>query len=87
MPLPIRLYNDIGEYFDTIVDNTINGQEFIVSVPFAIYNVEFDPKNNIISRDNTVTLANESFNLDAAFIWITCTYFSSLVYSVLFYIF
>ena len=66
MPIPIRLIGAGGQTFDTILENTTNNQEFIISVPFAITNVFFDPEKDIISKNNTATLANESFELENA---------------------
>ncbi len=64
LPLPIRFIGVDGQTFDTIIDNTFNNQEFIVSVPFAITDVQFDPKKDIISNNNLVTLSNDTFELN-----------------------
>jgi aminopeptidase N len=66
MPLPIRFTSADGQFFDTVVENTTNGQQFIVSVPFSITGVEFDRERDIISKNNTVTLGNDFFELDKA---------------------
>lgn len=66
MPIPIRLTGAGGQTFDTILENTTNNQEFIISVPFAITGANFDPEKDIISKNNTVTLGNENFNLEKA---------------------
>lgn len=63
MPVPIRLTGAGGLTFDTVLNNTSNNQEFIISVPFAITGVLFDPEKDLISKNNTATLANESFEL------------------------
>jgi aminopeptidase N len=68
MPLPIRLTGSGGQTFDVVVNNTFNGQEFIVAVPFPITGVVFDPKKNIISRNNVATLGNEIFEMDKAIV-------------------
>ncbi|MBN8640662.1 MAG: T9SS type A sorting domain-containing protein [Flavobacteriales bacterium] len=68
MPVPIRLLGAGGQTFDTVVNNTTNGQQFIVSVPFVVTGVQFDPKKNIISKNNTATLSNESFNFEDAIV-------------------
>ncbi|MDP5000497.1 MAG: T9SS type A sorting domain-containing protein, partial [Flavobacterium sp.] len=39
-------------------------QEFIVAVPFLVNAVTFDPNKHIVSRNNVVTLGNESFELE-----------------------
>ncbi len=62
MPLPIRLKNGTQTQ-DVIVDNTTNGQEFIVSVPFSVTSFEFDPEKDIISKNNTTSLGTDSFDI------------------------
>ena len=62
MPLPIRLKNGTQTH-DVVVNNTTNGQEFIVPVPFSVTALEFDPEKNIISKNNTATLGNASFDI------------------------
>lgn len=64
MPLPIRLFDVNGQSFDVVVNNTSNAQEFIVSVPFQVASLQFDPNKNIISKNNMVTLANSSFEIE-----------------------
>lgn len=64
MPVPIRLTGAGGLTFDTIIQNTTNNQEFIISVPFTVTGVEFDPKKELISKNNTTILANENFELE-----------------------
>jgi len=66
MPVPIRLTGSSGQTYDVVVNNTTNAQQFIVSVPFVVTGVIFDPNKHIISRDNTVTLGNESFDKNNA---------------------
>ena len=64
MPLEIRLTSAGGLTHDVVVNHTSNAQEFIVPVPFVVTGVTFDPNKHIISRNNVVTLANESFDLE-----------------------
>ncbi|MBC5835047.1 T9SS type A sorting domain-containing protein [Flavobacterium sp. F372] len=66
MPLQIRLLGSSGQTHDVVVNNTTNAQEFIVSVPFVVTGVTFDPNKHIISNDNTETLGNETFDSDKA---------------------
>lgn len=66
MPIPIRLTGAGGQTFDAILENTTNNQEFFISVPFVITGANFDPEKDIISKNNTVTLGNENFNLEKA---------------------
>lgn len=63
MPLEIRLKDNNGQVHDVVVEHQFEGQEFIVSVPFTVTDVEFDPKKHIISKNNTATLGNENFEL------------------------
>jgi aminopeptidase N len=64
MPLEIRLSGAGAATHDVVVNHTSNGQEFIVSVPFVVTGVTFDPNKHIISRNNVATLASNSFDLD-----------------------
>ena len=65
MPLEIRLSGAGGATHDVIVNHMTNGQQFIVSVPFVVTGVTFDPNKHIISKNNIVTLGAESFELSA----------------------
>ena len=64
MPVPIRLTGAEGDSQDVVVNNTINGQQFTVAVPFLVTGVLFDPKKDIISKLSTATLATADFNFD-----------------------
>jgi aminopeptidase N len=64
MPIEIRLTGSSGQTLDVVVNNNTDAQEFIVAVPFAVTGVTFDPNKHIISRNNTVTLGNESFDIN-----------------------
>ena len=64
MPLTIRLSGSSGQTQDFVLENTTNNEEFIVSVPFQVTNVVFDPNRDIISRNNTATLSSEQFQLE-----------------------
>jgi aminopeptidase N len=64
MPVPIRLTGAGGVTHDVVLDNTTNGQQFVVSTPFAVTGVQFDPNKNIISRNNIATLGTASFELE-----------------------
>ncbi|MEC4003359.1 M1 family aminopeptidase [Flavobacterium sp. SUN052] len=66
MPLPIRITGTGGQVYDTIIDNTTNNQQFIISVPFSMTGFQFDPKKDIITKNNSVTLTNDSFELEKA---------------------
>jgi aminopeptidase N len=66
MPVPIRLTGSLGQVQDVVLDNTTNGQSFVVNVPFQVTGVEFDPNKNIISIGSTATLGIEDYNFAAA---------------------
>jgi len=66
MPLPVRLTGANGQTFDTVLNNTINGQLFILTVPFPVTGAQIDINKDIISKDNTVTLGTDTFELDKA---------------------
>lgn len=63
MPVPIRLLGSGGQQLDVVLENTSNGQQFIVDVPFTVTGVTFDPKKDLISRNNAATLSATSFEL------------------------
>lgn len=66
MPVPIRIFGANGQQADIIVNNNVNGEEFIVNVPFPITSFEFDPDKHIISRNSTTTLGQEIFDNNTA---------------------
>lgn len=61
MPVPVRLKGAGGEVLNIVLENTTNGQEFLVPVSFTITAVEFDPDKNLISKNNIVSLASSTF--------------------------
>lgn len=64
MPVPVRLTGAGGVSQDVVVNNTVNGQQFTVSVPFSVTGIQFDPKKDIISKSSTAILAVADFNFD-----------------------
>ena len=56
MRLPLRFTGAGGQVFNTYVDNTVNNESFIISVPFTVTGVVFDPEKHIISRNSTAAL-------------------------------
>jgi aminopeptidase N len=65
MPVPIRVFGTGGQQLDLVLNNTVNGESFTENVPFTISSITFDPNKNIISKKNTVTLGQKSFDLNA----------------------
>ena len=64
MPVPVRLTGANGVSQDVVVNNTVNGEQFTVVVPFSVTGVQFDPKKNIISKSSIATLAVDDFNFN-----------------------
>lgn len=63
MPVPIRLTGAGGQTLDVKLDNTFNGQQFVVSVPFTVTGVTFDRLKDIVSRNSTATLGTPEVSL------------------------
>lgn len=63
MPVPVRVTGAGGQSLELVLDNTSNGQVILKPVPFTVTGVVFNPKNDIISKNSTMTLGNEDFAL------------------------
>jgi len=63
MPVPVRIYGAGGQQADIILQNTSNAQVILQAVPFQLTGIEFNPNNDIISRNSTATLGNDDFSL------------------------
>jgi len=63
MPVPVRIYGAGGQQADIVLQNTSNGQIILQAVPFQLTGIEFNPNNDIISRNSTATLGKEDFSL------------------------
>ena len=67
LPVPVRVYGSGGQQADLVLNNTFDGEEIIMNVPFSITAVEFDPQRHLIAAaTSTVTLGNQNFDLDSA---------------------
>jgi len=55
-PVPIRFYGTNSEELDVVFDNTVNGENFMMNVPFTVALVVFDPDLHLISDNNNVIL-------------------------------
>jgi len=66
MPIEVRLTGAGNQVFDARLENTSDGQKFIVNIPFTVTSVEFDPNKHLISNNNTVALSNSIFELQEA---------------------
>jgi aminopeptidase N len=66
MPIPVRVHGAGGQVADVVLNNTFNGEQLIIDVPFVVTSAEFDPERHLIAKNSTVTLGNDSFTLDQA---------------------
>ncbi len=66
MPVPVRLTGASGQQQDYVLENTTNGQQFIVNVPFQATGIVFNPKKDIISKNSSATLSATSFELESS---------------------
>lgn len=66
MPVPVRLTGASGQQQDYVLENTTNGQQFIVNVPFQATGIVFNPKKDIISKNSSATLSASSFELESS---------------------
>ncbi len=66
MPVPVRLTGSSGQQLDVVLNNTTNGQSFVIPVGFTVTGVVFDPKKDIISRNSTALLGINNFNFENA---------------------
>lgn len=56
MNVPFLVMGTQGEEKMIVIDNTFNGQEFSVAVDFEIADIVIDPKFDLISKNNTITI-------------------------------
>ena len=62
-PVPLRLYGTGNESVNLILNNTFNGEGFNVSVDFEVASIAFDPDRHLISRNNTVILGIDDYEV------------------------
>lgn len=65
MPLTFKIEGASGEEETIRVEHTSDGQVFNHTAAFPIANVIFDPKTDIVSRNNTATLSIENSILES----------------------
>ncbi|MBP6557475.1 MAG: T9SS type A sorting domain-containing protein [Flavobacterium sp.] len=68
MPVPVRIVGASGQTADLVLNNSTNGEEFIVNVPFTVTSVLFDPEVHLISRNSNITLGSEVFDIENAIV-------------------
>ena len=61
MAVPLLLLGADAQIQVAVLENTTNGQEYIVDVPFKVLDLSFDPERNIVSAGNTATVFSEYF--------------------------
>jgi len=61
MNLALLILGPDGQVDVKYFENTINGQEYIVDVPFKVLDLSFDPERDIISASNSATVFSEYF--------------------------
>nr|WP_294824042.1 M1 family aminopeptidase [uncultured Flavobacterium sp.] len=66
MPITVRFTSASGATYDAVLENTFNGQQFTVTLPFEAVSAEFDPNHNIITKNNSIALSRASVNPLAA---------------------
>ncbi len=66
-PLPIRVRGYGGEIVELVLDNTFDGQEFLETINFQVFQVSIDPDTHLISRNNSATLGLENVVLESEF--------------------
>jgi len=66
MPLEVRLTGANGAQQDFVLNHTLSGQVFTVSIPFTVTGIVFDPNKHLISKNNTATLGVDTIFLEAA---------------------
>lgn len=67
-PVPIRLHGANNEVLDVVLDNTSNGETFLVDVTFPVTLILFDPEHHLISNNNSVILGVNEVDLTSSFL-------------------
>ena len=67
-PVPIRLHGANNEVLDVVLDNTSNGENFLVDVTFPVTLILFDPELHLISKNNSVVLGIDEVDMISSFL-------------------
>jgi len=61
--VPLRVEGTLGETLNLVFDHNTDNQQFFETVDFTVQNIVFDPDYHLISKNNSVTLTTDDFNL------------------------
>ena len=67
-PVPIRLHGANNEVLDVVLDNTSNGENYLVDVTFPVTLLLFDPELHLISKNNSVVLGIDEVDMSSSFL-------------------
>ena len=67
-PVPIRLHGANNEVLDVVLDNTSNGENFLVDVTSPVTLLLFDPELHLISKNNSVVLGIDEVDMSSSFL-------------------
>lgn len=62
LPVPIKIFGGFGQDTTVVLNNTINGEQFIVFPGFWVDSIQFDPEKWILAKDSTLTIGLEKEN-------------------------
>lgn len=65
--VPLRLYGTNNEELDVVLNNTVNGENFLIDATFTVALVVFDPDKHLISKNNSVVLGINDNELSTDF--------------------
>jgi aminopeptidase N len=65
--VPLRFFGTNSEELDIVLDNTMNGENFLVDATFPVALVVFDPDKQLISKNNSVVLGGNDAKLTTEF--------------------
>lgn len=66
-PIPLRIMGTLGETLDITLNNTTNNETFLQTINFTVASIQFDPEADLISKNNTVSLAVGNLNIESQF--------------------
>jgi aminopeptidase N len=66
-PVSLRFFGTNNEELDVSLDNTVNGENFLVDTTFPVALVVFDPDKHLISKNNSVVLGVNDNDLSTEF--------------------